>query len=74
MGLGGEDFFIIVIVVYYDVFGVVFWLFLGVDFNGSGVFVLLELVCFFFWFYIYKCMYVVYNFLFFVFGGGKFNY
>ncbi|XP_067872245.1 BOS complex subunit ncln isoform X2 [Heterodontus francisci] len=73
-GLGGEDLPTIVIVAHYDSFGVAPWLAYGADSNGSGVTALLELARLFSKLYTYKRTHAGYNILFFVSGGGKFNY
>ncbi|XP_078054816.1 BOS complex subunit ncln isoform X2 [Mustelus asterias] len=73
-GLGGEDLPTIVIVAHYDSFGVAPWLAYGADSNGSGVASLLELARLFSKLYTYKRTHAGYNILFFVSGGGKFNY
>ncbi|XP_069784162.1 BOS complex subunit ncln isoform X2 [Narcine bancroftii] len=73
-GLGGEDLPTIVIVAHYDSFGVAPWLSYGADCNGSGVAALLELARLFSRLYTYKRTHAGYNIMFFVSGGGKFNY
>ncbi|CAJ1060575.1 nicalin-1 isoform X4 [Xyrichtys novacula] len=73
-GLGGEDLPTIVVVAHYDSFGVAPWLSYGADSNGSGVSMLLELARLFSKLYTYKRTHAGYNLLFFVSGGGKFNY
>uniref|UniRef100_A0A4W3GS89 BOS complex subunit NCLN n=1 Tax=Callorhinchus milii TaxID=7868 RepID=A0A4W3GS89_CALMI len=73
-GLGGEDLPTIAIVAHYDSFGVAPWLSYGADSNGSGVAALLELARLFSRLYTYKRTHAAYNILFFVSGGGKFNY
>ncbi|XP_029002145.1 BOS complex subunit ncln isoform X4 [Betta splendens] len=73
-GVGGEDLPTIVIVAHYDSFGVAPWLSYGADSNGSGVSMLLELARLFSKLYTYKRTHAGYNLLFFVSGGGKFNY
>nr|XP_006008163.2 PREDICTED: nicalin isoform X2 [Latimeria chalumnae] len=73
-GLGGEDLPTIVVVAHYDSFGVAPWLSYGADSNASGVSVLLELARLFSRLYTYKRTHAGYNLLFFVSGGGKFNY
>ncbi|XP_015221201.1 BOS complex subunit ncln isoform X2 [Lepisosteus oculatus] len=73
-GVGGEDLPTIVLVAHYDSFGVAPWLSYGADSNGSGVAVLLELARLFSRLYTYKRTHAGYNLLFFVSGGGKFNY
>ncbi|KAJ8277354.1 hypothetical protein GJAV_G00074280 [Gymnothorax javanicus] len=73
-GEGGEDLPTIVLVAHYDSFGVAPWLSYGADSNGSGVSVLLELARLFSRLYSYKRTRAGYNLLFFVSGGGKFNY
>ncbi|XP_072100141.1 BOS complex subunit ncln isoform X1 [Mobula birostris] len=73
-GLGGEDLPTIVIVAHYDSFGVAPWLSYGADSNGSGVAALLELARLFSKLYTYKRTHAGYNIMFFVSGGGKFNY
>ncbi|XP_012683820.1 nicalin-1 isoform X3 [Clupea harengus] len=73
-GVGGEDLPTIVLVAHYDSFGVAPWLSYGADSNGSGVSVLLELARLFSRLYTYKRTHAGYNLLFFVSGGGKFNY
>ncbi|MFT7798701.1 nicalin isoform X3 [Arapaima gigas] len=73
-GVGGEDLPTIVLVAHYDSFGVAPWLSFGADSNGSGVSVLLELARLFSRLYTYKRTHAGYNLLFFVSGGGKFNY
>uniref|UniRef100_A0A3P9J3I6 BOS complex subunit NCLN n=1 Tax=Oryzias latipes TaxID=8090 RepID=A0A3P9J3I6_ORYLA len=50
------------------------WLSYGADSNGSGVSMLLELARLFSKLYTYKRTHAAYNLLFFVSGGGKFNY
>ncbi|KAJ0065104.1 hypothetical protein NL108_005565, partial [Boleophthalmus pectinirostris] len=50
------------------------WLSYGADSNGSGVSVLLELARLFSKLYTYKRTHAGYNLLFFLSGGGKFNY
>ncbi|KAM4739179.1 BOS complex subunit ncln isoform 2-T2 [Anableps anableps] len=73
-GVGGEDLPTIVVVAHYDTFGVAPWLSYGADSNGSGVSMLLELTRLFSKLYTYKRTHAAYNLLFFVSGGGKFNY
>ncbi|XP_056894078.1 BOS complex subunit ncln isoform X4 [Takifugu flavidus] len=73
-GIGGEDLPTIVLVAHYDSFGVAPWLSYGADSNGSGVSMLLELARLFSKLYTYKRTHAGYNLLFFVSGGGKFNY
>ncbi|KAJ8374631.1 hypothetical protein SKAU_G00052110 [Synaphobranchus kaupii] len=73
-GEGGEDLPTIVLVTHYDSFGVAPWLSYGADSNGSGVSLLLELARLFSRLYNYKRTRAGYNLLFFVSGGGKFNY
>ncbi|KAJ8408241.1 hypothetical protein AAFF_G00256550 [Aldrovandia affinis] len=73
-GEGGEDLPTIVLVAHYDSFGVAPWLSYGADSNGSGVSLLLELARLFSRLYNYKRTRAGYNLLFFVSGGGKFNY
>ncbi|XP_061832203.1 BOS complex subunit ncln isoform X1 [Nerophis lumbriciformis] len=73
-GVGGEDLPTIVVVAHYDAFGVAPWLSYGADSNGSGVSMLLELARLFSKLYTYKRTHAGYNLLFFVSGGGKFNY
>ncbi|XP_034767847.2 BOS complex subunit ncln-like isoform X1 [Acipenser ruthenus] len=73
-GVGGEDLPTIVLVAHYDSFCVAPWLSYGADSNGSGVAVLLELARLFSRLYTYKRTHAAYNLLFFVSGGGKFNY
>ncbi|XP_024135049.1 nicalin-1 isoform X2 [Oryzias melastigma] len=73
-GVGGEDLPTIVLVAHYDSFGVAPWLSYGADSNGSGVSMLLELARLFSKLYTYKRTHAAYNLLFFVSGGGKFNY
>ncbi|XP_068568927.1 BOS complex subunit ncln isoform X5 [Cebidichthys violaceus] len=73
-GVGGEDLPTIVVVTHYDSFGVAPWLSYGADSNGSGVSMLLELARLFSKLYTYKRTHAGYNLLFFVSGGGKFNY
>ncbi|XP_031162879.1 nicalin-1 isoform X3 [Sander lucioperca] len=73
-GVGGEDLPTIVMVAHYDSFGVAPWLSYGADSNGSGVSMLLELARLFSKLYTYKRTHAGYNLLFFVSGGGKFNY
>uniref|UniRef100_A0A8C5FBF1 Nicalin n=1 Tax=Gadus morhua TaxID=8049 RepID=A0A8C5FBF1_GADMO len=73
-GVGGEDLPTIVLVAHYDAFGVAPWLSYGADSNGSGVSMLLELARLFSRLYTYKRTHAGYNLLFFVSGGGKFNY
>ncbi|XP_072295125.1 BOS complex subunit ncln isoform X2 [Eucyclogobius newberryi] len=73
-GVGGEDLPTIVIVAHYDSFGVAPWLSYGADSNGSGVSLLLELARLFSKLYTYKRTHAGYNLLFFLSGGGKFNY
>uniref|UniRef100_A0A8C1TPT0 BOS complex subunit NCLN n=1 Tax=Cyprinus carpio TaxID=7962 RepID=A0A8C1TPT0_CYPCA len=73
-GAGGEDLPTIVLVAHYDSFGVAPWLSYGADSNGSGVAVLLELARLFSRLYSYKRTHAGYNLLFFLSGGGKFNY
>ncbi|XP_077573778.1 BOS complex subunit ncln isoform X3 [Stigmatopora nigra] len=73
-GVGGEDLPTIVLVAHYDSFGVAPWLSYGADSNGSGVSMLLELARLFSKLYTYKRTHAGYNLLFFVSGGGKFNY
>ncbi|XP_028299951.1 BOS complex subunit ncln isoform X3 [Gouania willdenowi] len=70
----GEDLPTIVLVAHYDSFGVAPWLSYGADSNGSGVSMLLELARLFSKLYTYKRTHAAYNLLFFVSGGGKFNY
>ncbi|XP_051232602.1 nicalin-1 isoform X1 [Dicentrarchus labrax] len=74
VGVGGEDLPTIVVVAHYDSFGVAPWLSYGADSNGSGVSMLLELARLFSKLYTYKRTHAGYNLLFFVSGGGKFNY
>uniref|UniRef100_A0A8C7XHA8 BOS complex subunit NCLN n=1 Tax=Oryzias sinensis TaxID=183150 RepID=A0A8C7XHA8_9TELE len=73
-GVGGEDLPTIVLVAHYDSFGVAPWLSYGADSNASGVSMLLELARLFSKLYTYKRTHAAYNLLFFVSGGGKFNY
>ncbi|KAM9849084.1 BOS complex subunit ncln [Aulostomus maculatus] len=73
-GVGGEDLPTVVVVAHYDSFGVAPWLSYGADSNGSGVSMLLELARLFSKLYTYKRTHAGYNLLFFVSGGGKFNY
>ncbi|XP_056267163.1 BOS complex subunit ncln isoform X2 [Pseudoliparis swirei] len=73
-GIGGDDLPTIVLVAHYDSFGVAPWLSYGADSNGSGVSMLLELARLFSKLYTYKRTHAGYNLLFFVSGGGKFNY
>ncbi|KAM9460952.1 BOS complex subunit ncln isoform 3-T3 [Clarias gariepinus] len=73
-GAGGEDLPTIVLVAHYDSFGVAPWLSYGADSNGSGVTVLLELARLFSRLYSHKRTHAGYNLLFFLSGGGKFNY
>uniref|UniRef100_A0AAY4DH10 BOS complex subunit NCLN n=1 Tax=Denticeps clupeoides TaxID=299321 RepID=A0AAY4DH10_9TELE len=73
-GVGGEDLPTIVLVAHYDSFGVAPWLSYGADSNASGVAVLLELARLFSRLYSYKRTHAGYNLLFFLSGGGKFNY
>ncbi|MBN3303152.1 NCLN protein, partial [Amia calva] len=73
-GVGGEDLPTIVLVTHYDSFGVAPWLSYGADSNGSGMSILLELARLFSRLYTYKRTHAGYNLLFFVSGGGKFNY
>ncbi|KAL1252115.1 hypothetical protein QQF64_019911, partial [Cirrhinus molitorella] len=73
-GSGGEDLPTIVLVAHYDSFGVAPWLSYGADSNGSGVAILLELARLFSRLYSYKRTHAGYNLLFFLSGGGKFNY
>ncbi|XP_072516922.1 BOS complex subunit ncln isoform X5 [Salminus brasiliensis] len=73
-GVGGEDLPTIVVVAHYDSFGVAPWLSYGADSNGSGVAVLLELARLFSRLYSHKRTHAGYNLLFFLSGGGKFNY
>uniref|UniRef100_A0A8C1XZ70 BOS complex subunit NCLN n=1 Tax=Cyprinus carpio TaxID=7962 RepID=A0A8C1XZ70_CYPCA len=73
-GAGGEDLPTIVLVAHYDSFGVAPWLSYGADSNGSGVAILLELARLFSRLYSYKRTHAGYNLLFFLSGGGKFNY
>ncbi|KAL4000499.1 Rho GTPase-activating protein 12/27 [Sarotherodon galilaeus] len=73
-GVGGEDLPTIVVVAHYDSFGVAPWLSYGADSNGSGVSMLLELARLFSKLYTYKRTHAAYNLLFFLSGGGKFNY
>ncbi|XP_075878963.1 BOS complex subunit ncln isoform X1 [Nelusetta ayraudi] len=73
-GVGGEDLPTIVVVAHYDSFGVAPWLSYGADSNGSGVSMLLELARLFSKLYTQKRTHAGYNLLFFVSGGGKFNY
>ncbi|XP_057180969.1 BOS complex subunit ncln isoform X2 [Triplophysa rosa] len=73
-GSGGEELPSIVLVAHYDSFGVAPWLSYGADSNGSGVAVLLELARLFSRLYSYKRTHAGYNLLFFLSGGGKFNY
>ncbi|XP_061539239.1 BOS complex subunit ncln isoform X1 [Phycodurus eques] len=73
-GVGGEDPPTIVVVAHYDSFGVAPWLSYGADSNASGVSMLLELARLFSKLYTYKRTHAGYNLLFFVSGGGKFNY
>ncbi|XP_028672147.1 nicalin-1 isoform X2 [Erpetoichthys calabaricus] len=73
-GLGGEDLPTIVLVAHHDSFGVAPWLSYGADSNASGVSAILELARLFSRLYTYKRTHAAYNLLFFVSGGGKFNY
>uniref|UniRef100_A0A8C2IXT6 BOS complex subunit NCLN n=1 Tax=Cyprinus carpio TaxID=7962 RepID=A0A8C2IXT6_CYPCA len=74
-GAGGEDLPTIVLLAHYDSFGVAPWLSYGADSNGSGVAILLELARLFSRLYSYKRTHAGrYNLLFFLSGGGKFNY
>ncbi|XP_022525571.2 nicalin-1 isoform X5 [Astyanax mexicanus] len=73
-GVGGEDLPTIVVVAHYDSFGVAPWLSYGADSNGSGVAMLLELARLFSRLYSHKRTHAGYNLLFFLSGGGKFNY
>ncbi|XP_029987954.1 BOS complex subunit ncln isoform X4 [Sphaeramia orbicularis] len=73
-GVGGEDLPTIVVVAHYDSFGVAPWLSYGADSNGSGVSMLLELARLFSKLYTYKRTHAGFNLLFFLSGGGKFNY
>ncbi|TRZ03332.1 hypothetical protein DNTS_027489 [Danionella cerebrum] len=73
-GAGGEDLPTIVLVAHYDSFGIAPWLSYGADSNGSGVAILLELARLFSRLYSYKRTHAGYNLLFFLSGGGKFNY
>ncbi|XP_017333728.1 nicalin-1 isoform X1 [Ictalurus punctatus] len=73
-GAGGDDLPTIVLVAHYDSFGVAPWLSYGADSNGSGVAVLLELARLFSKLYSHKRTHAGYNVLFFLSGGGKFNY
>ncbi|XP_030640818.1 BOS complex subunit ncln isoform X2 [Chanos chanos] len=73
-GAGGEEQPTIVLVTHYDSYGVAPWLSYGADSNGSGVAILLELARVFSRLYSYKRTHAGYNLLFFVSGGGKFNY
>lgn len=73
-GAGGEELPTIVLVAHYDSFGVAPWLSYGADSNGSGVTVLLELARLFSRLYSHKRTHAGYNLLFFLSGGGKFNY
>ncbi|XP_034035727.1 nicalin-1 isoform X2 [Thalassophryne amazonica] len=73
-GVGGEDLPTIVVVAHYDSFGVAPWLSYGADSNASGLSMLLELARLFSTLYTYKRTHAGYNLLFFVSGGGKFNY
>lgn len=73
-GAGGEELPTIVLVAHYDSFGVAPWLSYGADSNGSGVAILLELARLFSRLYSYKRTHAGYNLLFFLSGGGKFNY
>lgn len=73
-GAGGEELPTIVLVTHYDSFGIAPWLSYGADSNGSGVAVLLELARLFSRLYSYKRTHAGYNLLFFLSGGGKFNY
>ncbi|XP_051551356.1 nicalin-1 isoform X2 [Myxocyprinus asiaticus] len=73
-GVGGEELPTIVLVAHYDSFGVAPWLSYGADSNGSGVAILLELARLFSRLYSYKRTHAGYNLLFFLSGGGKFNY
>ncbi|XP_039622695.1 nicalin-1 isoform X1 [Polypterus senegalus] len=73
-GLGGEDLPTIVLVAHYDSFGVAPWLSYGADSNASGISAILELARLFSRLYTYKRTHAAYNLLFFVSGGGKFNY
>ncbi|KAK2869304.1 hypothetical protein Q7C36_001175 [Tachysurus vachellii] len=73
-GAGGDDLPTIVFVAHYDSFGVAPWLSYGADSNGSGVAVLLELARLFSRLYSHKRTHAGYNLLFFLSGGGKFNY
>ncbi|XP_062868547.1 BOS complex subunit ncln [Trichomycterus rosablanca] len=73
-GSGAEELPTIVLVAHYDSFGVAPWLSHGADSNGSGVAVLLELARLFSRLYSHKRTHAGYNLLFFLSGGGKFNY
>ncbi|KAF5909827.1 nicalin isoform X1, partial [Clarias magur] len=73
-GAGGDDLPTIVLVAHYDSFGVAPWLSYGADSNGSGVTMLLELARLFSRLYSHKRTHAGYNLLFFLSGGGKFNY
>ncbi|XP_051977731.1 LOW QUALITY PROTEIN: nicalin-1 [Xyrauchen texanus] len=73
-GVGGEELPTIVLVAHYDSFGVAPWLSYGADSNASGVAILLELARLFSRLYSYKRTHAGYNLLFFLSGGGKFNY
>lgn len=64
----------IVIVAYYDSFGIAPDLSYGVDSNGSGLIVLLELVRIFSTLYSHPSTRGKYNIVFVLTGGGKFNY
>ncbi|KAG7255567.1 hypothetical protein CRUP_003643 [Coryphaenoides rupestris] len=73
-GVGGEDLPTSSWSLTNDAFGVAPWLSYGADSNGSGVSMLLELARLFSRLYTYKRTHAGYNLLFFVSGGGKFNY
>uniref|UniRef100_A0A3Q3B9Z7 Nicalin n=1 Tax=Kryptolebias marmoratus TaxID=37003 RepID=A0A3Q3B9Z7_KRYMA len=63
----GEDAPTIVITAHYDSYGLAPWLSYGADSNGSGVTILLELA-------LPACLDVVYNLMFSLTGGGKYNF
>ncbi|PIK38191.1 hypothetical protein BSL78_24969 [Apostichopus japonicus] len=64
----------IAIVTHYDSFGIAPYLSYGVDSNGSGVAAFMELVRLFSRLYTNSRTHAKYNLLFFLSGGGKFNY
>ncbi|KAJ8029955.1 Nicalin-1 [Holothuria leucospilota] len=74
-GKGAEDLLpTLAIVTHYDSFGIAPYLAYGVDSNGSGVAAFLELARLFSRLYLNSQTHARFNLLFFLSGGGKFNY